>query len=41
MDIAEVLNLLGRTDGGEIDTSIMLNYERVKNGADKQWLQKN
>ncbi len=41
MDLAEIAQLLHDDKTNEIDTSIMLNYERVKNGASKQWLQKN
>ena len=37
LDFAEVYNLLELKSGGT-DTSIMLNYERVNNGADKKWL---
>ena len=41
MDLAEIAQLLHDDKNNEIDTSIMLNYERVKNGAAKKWLQKN
>lgn len=41
MDLAEIITLLDNQDSKDIDTSIMLNFERIKNGADKSWLQKN
>jgi len=41
MDLVEISQLLHDDKNNEIDTSIMLNYERVKNGAAKKWLQKN
>tara|TARA_R110000787_G_C13224207_1_gene426521 strand:- start:24 stop:188 length:165 start_codon:yes stop_codon:yes gene_type:complete len=41
LDIAEVVQLLDNQSDSSIDTSIMLNFERIKNGASKQWLQKN
>jgi len=40
MDLAEIITLLDNQDSKHIDTSIMLNFERIKNGADKSWLQK-
>ena len=41
VDIIEVVHLLDNQESKEMDFSVMLNYERIKNGADKQWLQKN
>tara|TARA_R110000796_G_scaffold175370_2_gene292402 strand:+ start:297 stop:449 length:153 start_codon:yes stop_codon:yes gene_type:complete len=38
LDFIEVNKLLKKKNNG-VDTSIMLNYERVKNGASKEWLQ--
>ena len=40
LDFVEVKKLLDQEDK-TMDLSIMLNYERSKNGASKQWLQKN
>jgi len=41
MDLSEIITLLDNKENNDIDTSIMLNFERIKNGADKSWLQKN
>jgi hypothetical protein len=41
MDVVEIYHLLDIQESKEIDTSIMLNFQRVQNGADKLWLQKN
>jgi hypothetical protein len=40
LDIVDIYHLLENKDSESIDTSIMLNFERVQNGADKAWLQK-
>lgn len=40
MDFVEISNLIDNHKPN-IDTSLMLNYERVQNGAPKKWLQKN
>jgi len=41
VDIVEVVHLMDNPESNEMDLSVMLNFERVKNGASKQWLQKN
>jgi hypothetical protein len=41
LDIVEIHHLLDNKESKDIDCSIMLNFERIKNGADKLWLQKN
>ena len=38
LDIVDVIQLLDQDDKTEIDTSIMLNYQRISNGASKSWL---
>ena len=38
LDMVEIKNLINESNN-PIDTSVMLNYERVKNGASKRWLQ--
>ena len=38
MDMVEISNLAENNSHG-VDISIMLNFERVKNGASKEWLQ--
>lgn len=38
LDYAEIKNLADVKDADDIDLSIMLNFERVKNGADLNWL---
>jgi len=41
MDFVEISNLLDEEHKAKnIDVSVMLNYERVKNGVDPEWLQK-
>ena len=40
LDLSEINHLLDNQDSKEIDISIMLNFERIKNGADRSWLQK-
>ena len=41
LDLVEIHQLIDNQESNEIDTSIMLNFQRVQNGADKLWLQKN
>lgn len=39
LDLVEIYQLIDSQKSNEIDTSIMLNYQRIQNGADKLWLQ--
>jgi len=39
--LVEINKLAKLAKNNDVDTSIMLNFERIKNGADKSWLQKN
>jgi hypothetical protein len=39
LDLVEIYQLIDNQESNEIDTSIMLNFQRIKNGADKLWLQ--
>ena len=39
LDYIEINYLLDKENKADIDTSIMLNYERIENGASKEWLQ--
>ena len=39
LDCVEIIKLINGKDESQ-DLSIMLNYERVRNGASKEWLQK-
>ena len=41
LDIVDIIQLLDNENKEEIDTSIMLNYQRQLNGASKEWLLKN
>mgnify|MGYP003676936524 FL=1 len=41
LDLVEIHQLIDNQESNEIDTSIMLNFQRVQNGAEKLWLQKN
>lgn len=41
LDFVEIYNLFDLNDKQENDTSIMLNFERVQNGASKEWLTQN
>ena len=41
LDFVEASQLVNEEKKEEIDLTIMLNFERVKNGASKQWLQNN
>ena len=41
MDILEIHHLLDSKEQADIDTSMMLNFERINNGANKLWLAKN
>ena len=40
LDLVEINKLAKKVQSNQIDTSIMLNYERIKNGASKKWLQR-
>lgn len=40
LDFVEVIHLLDRNLKSDMDLSLMLNFERIKNGASKEWLQK-
>jgi len=40
LDFVEVLHLLNNNQQKSSDTSVMLNFERTQNGANKKWLQK-
>ena len=39
MDLLEIVKLLGIPDKEKQDLSLMLNYERMQNGATKEFLQ--
>ncbi len=39
LDLIEITYLLDSGNKQEMDTSIMLNFERARNGASKKWLQ--
>lgn len=39
LDLIEIMYLLDADNKQEMDTSIMLNFERARNGASKKWLQ--
>jgi hypothetical protein len=41
LDIVEINKLTSSSVNKDIDLSVMLNFERIKNGADRSWLQKN
>tara|TARA_R110001632_G_scaffold76656_1_gene173889 strand:+ start:557 stop:736 length:180 start_codon:yes stop_codon:yes gene_type:complete len=41
LDIIDINQLVNNENKEEIDTSIMLNYQRQLNGASKEWLLKN
>ncbi|MBG7617708.1 MAG: hypothetical protein IZT57_04995 [Chloroflexi bacterium] len=41
LDLVEINKLAKQSTSNDIDTSVMLNFERIKNGADKLWLAKN
>lgn len=38
--MAEIISLLDFEQKNDIDLSVMLNYERVRNGAPRKWLMK-
>ena len=40
LDFVEVLHLVNSKQQKSSDTSIMLNFERIQNGASSEWLQK-
>lgn len=40
LDFQEIKYLLEIENKGQPDLSVMLNYERIQNGASKEWLQK-
>jgi hypothetical protein len=40
LDLVEVIHLLNQDKNQGVDASIMLNHQRVKNGASKEWLQR-
>lgn len=39
LDVVEFAQLLDSQDDKKDDLSVMLNFERVQNGASKKWLQ--
>jgi hypothetical protein len=39
LDVVDVIYLLEQENSAEIDTSVMLNFQRKLNGASPQWLQ--
>ncbi len=41
MDVVEFIHLVSENKKPKDDASVMLNFERVQNGASKEWLQKN
>ena len=38
MDLVEIIKLSDDGKRSDIDLSLMLNFERIKNGASKEWL---